>query len=66
MEEILTDISAQVLETKYVINLGQLLKFVLDIKRYIFKLIKFVQLVQPELAFATMVIDHQKIYLNVL
>ncbi len=32
LEEILKDINIQVLETKYVINLGQLLKIVLDIK----------------------------------
>jgi hypothetical protein len=32
LEEILKDIHTQVLETKYVINLGQLLKIVLDIK----------------------------------
>jgi hypothetical protein len=52
------DISTQVLETKYVINLGQLLKIVSDIKRYIFKLIKYVQLVQFEFACATTAIDH--------
>jgi hypothetical protein len=32
LEEILKDINTQVLETKYVINLGQLLKIVLKIK----------------------------------
>jgi len=52
------DISIQVLETKYVINLGQLLKIVPDIKWYIFKLIKYVQLVQFEFPCATMAIDH--------
>jgi hypothetical protein len=58
LEEILRDINIQVLETNYFINLGQLSKIVLDIKRYIFKLIKFVQLVQLELACAIMAIDH--------
>jgi hypothetical protein len=43
LEDILRDINTQVLETKYVINLGQLLKIVLNIKRYIFKPIKPIQ-----------------------
>jgi hypothetical protein len=64
LQEILRNIKIQVLETKYVINLGQLLRIVPNIKWYIFKLIKFFQLVQPEpvhlkLACATMAIDHQ-------
>jgi hypothetical protein len=42
LEEILKNISTQVLETKYVINLGQLLRIMPDIKNYIFKLVKFV------------------------
>jgi hypothetical protein len=37
------------LEIKYVINLGQLLKIVLDIKWYIFQLVKSIQPVQLEL-----------------
>jgi len=37
LEEILKDINTQVLEIKYVLNLGQFLKIVLDIKRYIFE-----------------------------
>jgi hypothetical protein len=49
LEKILKDINIQVVEAKNVINLGQLLRIVLDIKRYIFKPIKFVQLVQLEL-----------------
>jgi hypothetical protein len=62
LEEILKDINIQVLETKYVI-LGQLLKIVQNIKRYIFKLVKFIQLVQfepiqPKPTYATMAIDH--------
>jgi hypothetical protein len=40
LEEILRDINTQILETKYVINLGQLLKIVLHTNIYILKLIK--------------------------
>jgi hypothetical protein len=40
LEQILKDISTQVLETKYVLNLGPLLKIVPNIKRHIFKLVK--------------------------
>ncbi len=56
------DINTQVLETKYVINLGQLLKIVLDIKQYIFKPVKtiqLVQLVQLEPTYVAVVINHQ-------
>ncbi len=49
LEKILRDIIIQLLETKYVINLGQLLRIVLDIKWYIFQLVKYIQLVQLEL-----------------
>jgi len=55
----------QVLEIKYVINLGQLLKVVPNIKGYIFKLIKFVRLVQPERAYATLAINHQIIVIQI-
>jgi hypothetical protein len=65
LEEILKDINIQVLEIKYVINLGQFLKVVLDIKGYSFKLIKFVRLVQPERAYAIVAIDHQIIMIQV-
>jgi len=40
LEQILKDISIQFLETKYVLNLGPLLKIVPNIKRHIFKLVK--------------------------
>jgi hypothetical protein len=40
LEESMKNINTQVLEIKYVINLGQFLKIMPDIKRYIFKLIK--------------------------
>jgi hypothetical protein len=56
--KILKDVRTQVLETKYVINLGQLLKIMPNIKRYIFKPVKFVQSMQPEPAYAIMAIDH--------
>jgi len=42
LEEILKGISTQVLETKYIINLGQLLKIIPNIMRYIFKLVKII------------------------
>ncbi len=70
MEEILKDINTQVLETKYVINLGQLLKIMLEIKRYIFKLVMYVppvqlEHVQPKPTYATMVIDYQMVVIQV-
>ncbi len=40
LEEIQIDISTQVLETKYVINLGQILKIVPNIKQYFFNQLK--------------------------
>ncbi len=49
LEEILKDINTQVLEIKYVINLGQLLKIMPNIKRYIFKLVTYVPPMQLEL-----------------
>jgi hypothetical protein len=70
LEEILRDISTQVLETKYVINLGQLLKIVLNIKWYIFKLVKPFQLVQLEPielepTCVTITINHQMVVIQV-
>jgi hypothetical protein len=65
LEEILRDINTQVLEIKYVINLGQFLKIVLDIKWYIFKPIMFVQPIQPELTCVIMAIDHQMVMIQV-
>jgi hypothetical protein len=59
------DISTQVLETKYVINLGQLLKIMLDIKWYIFKPIEFVQWMQLEPTCVVVAIDHQQIVIQV-
>jgi hypothetical protein len=45
MEEILRDISTQVLETNYVFNLGQLLRIMPNIKIYFFKPVRSIQLV---------------------
>jgi hypothetical protein len=36
LEEIIMDINKQVLETNYTLNLGQLLRMILDIKCHIF------------------------------
>ncbi len=41
------------------------MKIVLNIKRYIFKLVKFVQLMQPEFVYAIMAIDHQMAVIQV-
>jgi hypothetical protein len=46
------------METKYVINLGQLLKIVPYIKWYIFKSIKLIKLVKLEPSCAAVAIDH--------
>ncbi len=64
------DISTQVLETKYVINLGQLLKIMPNIKRYIFNSVTFIQLVQPKpiqpkYVSATMTFNHQMVVIQV-
>jgi hypothetical protein len=64
LENILKYINTQVLESKYVINLGQLLRIMPNIKQYIFKLVKFVQLVQfepiyPKPTCAAITIDHK-------
>ncbi len=58
MEEIWRNINIQVMETKYVINLGQLLKIVPYIKWYIFKSIKLIKLVKLEPSCAAVAIDH--------
>ncbi len=70
MKEILRDINIQVLETKYVINLGHFVKIVPNIKWDIFKSVKYVQLVQPELVHpkptcVAMAIDHQMAMIQV-
>ncbi len=59
------NINIQVLETKYVINLRQLLKIVSDIKQCIFKLVKYVQSVQHELTCVVVTINHQMVMTQV-
>ncbi len=70
MEEKLRDINIQVLEIKYVIKLGKFLRIMLDIKQYIFKPIKSVQPMQPELVHpkptcVVVIIDHQMAMIQV-
>jgi hypothetical protein len=69
-EDILKDISTQVLETKFVNNLGQILNIMLDIKRYIFKLVKPIQPIQPkhvqlEPTCATITINHHMVMIQI-
>jgi hypothetical protein len=65
LEEILRDINTQVLETKYVINLRQLLRIAPYIKIYILKLVKHVQPIQHEPTCATTAIDHKMAIIHV-
>ncbi len=60
LEEILMDINKQVLETKYTLNLGQLLQVILHIKHYILTLITS-KLVLPKLVIILVPIDHQMV-----
>jgi hypothetical protein len=43
VEEIFQDISKQMLETSYTLNLGQLLKMALELKRYLWEKMKLYQ-----------------------
>jgi len=70
LEDILKDINTPVLETKYVNNLGQFLNIMLDIKQYIFKLVKPIQPiqpkhVQPEPTCATITINHHMVMIQI-
>jgi hypothetical protein len=56
----LKDINKQVLETKYTLNLGQLLRMIPDIKCYIFNPIPSKPTL-PELTIASIAIDHQMV-----
>lgn len=61
------DINTQVLETKYVLNFGQLLRIIHDIKRYILKLVCVFQpmTTKPIIYELTMILlfnDHQNSY----
>jgi hypothetical protein len=58
LEEILRDISKQVLETKYTLNLGQLLQVIPYIKCYILNPIPLKPIL-PKPIVASVTIDHQ-------
>jgi hypothetical protein len=64
LEEILRDISKQVLETKYTLNLGQLLRVILDIKRYIFDWVPSKHIL-PESTITSIAIYHQMVVMHV-
>jgi hypothetical protein len=64
LEEILKDLSKQVLETKYTLNLGQLLQVILNIKCYILNLIPSKPTLL-KLAIALVTIDHQMVVIQV-
>jgi len=64
LEEILMDINKQVLETKYIFNLGQLLQVILDIKRYIFNFVPFQHVLSKQVV-AAIAIDHQMAMIQV-
>ncbi len=57
---ILMDISKQVLDTKYTLNLGQLLQVILNMKCYILNPIPS-KLVLPKPVVASVAIDHQMV-----
>jgi hypothetical protein len=58
LKEIIRNINKQVLETKYTLNLGQLLWVILDIKCYIFNSVPSKPTL-PELIVTSVTIDHQ-------
>jgi hypothetical protein len=64
LKKILMDISKQVLETKYTLNLGQLLRMILDIKCYILNLIPS-KPISLELVVAYVTIDYQMVVIQV-
>jgi hypothetical protein len=64
LEEILKDISKQVLEIKYILSLGQLLWVIPDIKCYVLNLVPLEHVIQ-ELVVASIVIDHQMAMIQV-
>jgi hypothetical protein len=64
LEEILKDISKQVLETKYTLNLGQSLWVIPNIKCYILNLVSS-KLVLLESVVALVAIDHQMVVIQV-
>jgi hypothetical protein len=60
----LKDISKQVLETKYTLNLGQLLQVIHDIKRYILNSVTSKPTL-PKLTVVSIVIDHKMVVIQV-
>jgi len=64
LEQILKDISKQVLETKHTLNFGQLLRMILNIKHYIFNPVPSKPtLLEPTVALVA--IDHQMAMIDV-
>jgi hypothetical protein len=64
LKEIFKEIFKQVVETKYKLNLGQLLRVILDIKCYIFNLVPS-KLALLELAIASIAMDHQMVMIQI-
>ncbi len=64
LKEIIRTINKQVLDTKYTLNLGQLLQAILDIKHYIFNSI-WSKLSLLELVIASVAIDHQMVVIQI-
>ncbi len=64
LEESIRDINKQVLETKCTLNLGQLLKAILDIKGYILNPVSSKH-VLLESTVASITIDHQMVVIHV-
>jgi hypothetical protein len=58
LKEIIRDINKQVLETKYTLNLGQLLRVIPDIKCYIFNPVPSKPTL-PKSTITLVAIDHQ-------
>ncbi len=64
LEEILKDISKQVLETQYTLNLGKLLQMIPNIKCYIFRRVPS-KPVLLEAIVASIAIDHHMVMIQV-
>ncbi len=64
LKEIIRDIRKQVLETKYTLNLGQLLEMTLDIKHYILNSI-LSKPALPKSTVASIVIYHKMVIIQV-
>jgi hypothetical protein len=64
LEFFLKDISKQVLETKHTLNLGQLLRVIPDVKRYILNPIPSKPTL-PKTTVTSIAIDHQMVVIQV-